>query len=198
MGRDEAEIEQAVDMADKLAEGLGRDDLAAIEIGPEEEDVDQHAGDAACLWSRREAACRSSAYRLADLAFLDQRIDAHLDGLRLAGDEGWDACLDALDAAEEPADLFAPAAIAAESDDPRPMGKVLDATKGEAEGLRIVAAALGWASPSALGRVLERLLAPRCPPVLHTLGLTAGNDYSFNLFFAELRNVCRNIQIIIT
>jgi uncharacterized protein (TIGR02270 family) len=135
--------------------------------------LDQHAGDAACLWSRREAACRSSAYRLADLAFLDERIDAHLDGLRLAGDEGWDACLDALDAAEEPADLFAPAAVAAERDDPRPMGKVLDATKGEADGLRIVAAALGWASPSALGRVLERLLAPRCPPVLHTLGLTA-------------------------
>ena len=38
--------------------------------------LDQHAGDAACLWSRREAACRSSAYRLADLAFLDERIDA--------------------------------------------------------------------------------------------------------------------------
>ncbi len=135
--------------------------------------LDQHAVDVACLWSRREAACRSSAYRLPDLAFLDERIDAHLDGLRLAEDEGWEACLDALDAAEDPEDLFAPAAVAAEREDPRALGKVLDATEGAPDRLRIVAAALGWASPSALGRVLDRLLAPRCPPVLHTLGITA-------------------------
>ncbi|MFO0757422.1 MAG: TIGR02270 family protein [Byssovorax sp.] len=135
--------------------------------------LDQHAGDAACLFSRREAASGRSRYRLADLAFLDERIDAHLDGLRLAGADGWEACLDALDAAEEPEDLFAPAAIAAEQDDPRPMGKVLDVTKGEPPGLAIIAGAIAWASPAAVTKVIERMLAPRCPPVLHALGISA-------------------------
>jgi uncharacterized protein (TIGR02270 family) len=135
--------------------------------------LDQHAGDAACLWSRREAACLSSAYTLPDLAFLDERIDAHLDGLRLAGDEGWEACLDALDAAEEPEDLFAPASIAAEQEHPRAMGKVLDATGGKPDELQIVAHAIAWSSPAAASRVLERLLAPRAPPVLHALGIDA-------------------------
>ncbi len=33
-------------MSDQLGEGLGGDDLAAVEISPKEEDVDQHARDA--------------------------------------------------------------------------------------------------------------------------------------------------------
>ena len=44
----------------------------------------QHAEEAAFLWLLRDAAVRAPHYGLADLAALDRRIAAHLDGSGIA------------------------------------------------------------------------------------------------------------------
>jgi len=63
-----------------LVQGRG---LAIIE-----DIVSQHAEEAAFLWLLRSYATRAPHYDLADLAALEERVDAHLDGLRIAGDAG--------------------------------------------------------------------------------------------------------------
>ena len=46
--------------------------------------VEQHA-DGAAVWLRRDEAVRSLDYALRELAERDDRLDAHLQGLRFAG-----------------------------------------------------------------------------------------------------------------
>ena len=49
-----------------------------------------------------------------DVAHLDDRTEAHIDGLRIAGDEGWDICKESL-AWEEAGEIFTAAVLAFES-----------------------------------------------------------------------------------
>src|SRR6185503_665627 len=57
-----------------------------------DEVVRQHADEAAFLWTMRERATGQPHYSLKDLAALDERLEAHLDGLGVAGQKGWDCC----------------------------------------------------------------------------------------------------------
>ncbi|WP_457334971.1 TIGR02270 family protein [Rhizobacter sp. P5_C2] len=75
--------------------------------------VDLHADESAFLWSRRRHAARSPRYRLKDLRDLDERIEAHLDGLRAAGAAGLGACA-ALESSEDKTFVFAVTAFASE------------------------------------------------------------------------------------
>ena len=52
--------------------------------------VAQHAEEAAFLWIMRNEAVRAPHYTLKDLAKLDERVEAHLDGLRVADNSGCD------------------------------------------------------------------------------------------------------------
>ncbi|WP_339137049.1 MAG: hypothetical protein WGN25_03685 [Candidatus Electrothrix sp. GW3-4] len=70
-----------------------------------EDIITQHAEDAAFLWLLRDSAVYEPHYDLKDLAELDNRVEAHLDGLRIAGDVGWEICKDAL-SYQEPGEAF--------------------------------------------------------------------------------------------
>lgn len=59
--------------------------------------VAEHASSAAFLWTQREKAARAPHYKLKHLARLDERVHAHLHGLRVAGPEGWRAAMAALE-----------------------------------------------------------------------------------------------------
>ena len=73
--------------------------------------VSQHAEEAAFLWLLRSNATRQPHYALKDLAKLDDRVEAHLDGLRVAGEGGWDLCKAAL-GNEENGEVFAASVMA--------------------------------------------------------------------------------------
>jgi uncharacterized protein (TIGR02270 family) len=75
--------------------------------------VEQHAEEAAFLWRLRDAAVQAPHYTLKDLAELDDRVEAHLDGLRVAGDEGWEISLEGL-RYEEHGEVFAASVLAFE------------------------------------------------------------------------------------
>jgi uncharacterized protein (TIGR02270 family) len=76
--------------------------------------VEQHAEEAAFLWLLRDAAVRAPHYLLWELAKVDDRVEAQLDGLRIAGDAGWDLCKKAA-ADGGPGEVFAGAILALES-----------------------------------------------------------------------------------
>ena len=61
-----------------------------------EDIITQHAEEASFLWLMRSLAVKAPHYSLADLAELDDRVEAHLDGLRIAADAGWTICKEAL------------------------------------------------------------------------------------------------------
>src|SRR5580704_23585 len=54
--------------------------------------LSQHATESPFLWGLRSGGIAAPHYSLADLSTLDQRVEAHLDGLRVAGNEGWELC----------------------------------------------------------------------------------------------------------
>src|SRR5512145_562956 len=68
--------------------------------------VSQHAEEAAFLWTLRSRAVGEPHYAPKDLARLDERVEAHLDGLRVAGPIGWEFCKGNL-AHEGPGEVFA-------------------------------------------------------------------------------------------
>ncbi|MBT8076024.1 MAG: TIGR02270 family protein [Gammaproteobacteria bacterium] len=105
--------------------------------------VDQHFDEAAFLWEQRDAAVTAINYSLEDLAYLDSRVDAHIDGLRLAGEYGWKLCEDGLDE-EEPGTAFATSVIAMESGDAERIDQVIDAGNQSRAAFRAVVSGLGW------------------------------------------------------
>ncbi|EYF06832.1 TIGR02270 family protein [Chondromyces apiculatus] len=138
-----------------------------------EEDVcEEHARQATFLWLLRDAAVRDAAYDLTDLAELDDRLEAHLDGLRLAGDVGWEACASLL-AEPEGGEIFAAAVLAVDRWDLRGVARALDLGAGAPDLARGFASALGWTPLPRVKRLLPGLLAARCPPALHWLGIAA-------------------------
>lgn len=116
--------------------------------------ITQHAEEAAFLWILRNNAVHSPHYSLSDLARLDARIDAHLDGLIVAGEDGWRVCCEELKW-EEPGEVFAAAALAFLSDDVARMRPVLDAASTSPILTRAMASALGYLPH---GKVMPRIV----------------------------------------
>ena len=108
-----------------------------------EEIVDQHFEEAAFLWSLRDDAATASNYTLSDLAFLDERVEAHVDGLRIAGDYGWELCEAGLDP-EDPGTVFVATIIAFESDDKKRIDLLVTASNQSRAAFRAVVSGLGW------------------------------------------------------
>jgi len=105
--------------------------------------VAQHAEDAAFLWFSRNRAIRAPNYCLKDLARLDQRVEANVDGLRVAGATGWKLAVEALKQ-EGPGELFAAAVLAFESRDPKCIDLVLGLASRAQSLSRAAISALGW------------------------------------------------------
>jgi uncharacterized protein (TIGR02270 family) len=95
------------------------------------------------LWLLRRVATKAPHYSLTDLAKLDGRVEAHLDGLRIAGGNGWTFCEEQL-AANEAEEVFAAGVIAFESGRPERIAKVFSVVDEEPETADGLVSALGW------------------------------------------------------
>ncbi len=105
--------------------------------------LNQHSEEAPFLWGLRSAVAVAPHYDLADLAKLDQRVEAHIDGLRVAGDEGWQLCRKELDW-KEAGEVFAAAVLAFESGVDDRVAEVLKIGVASLELSRGIVSALGW------------------------------------------------------
>jgi uncharacterized protein (TIGR02270 family) len=128
--------------------------------------VERHAEQVAKLWLQRAMFATSPSHTLRTLAEVDARIDAHLDGLRVAGRGGWDACRRQLEGADDDdgaeGELFVASVQAFESDEPARRAAVIERlTSPSVE--RALVSALGWLSYSRVASILAELLAAAPP-----------------------------------
>lgn len=103
----------------------------------------QHAEEAAFLWLLRNRAVSAPHFKLNHLARLDNRVEAHIDGLRVAGDVGWELLVEQL-GHEEAGEVFAAGVLALEGRDAARIGRVLAVAERVAETGRGLVSALGW------------------------------------------------------
>lgn len=120
--------------------------------------VERHSAEAAFLWSLRDAATDQPHYTLGHLAKLEARLEAHIDGLRVAKDAGFEIARAQLDRAPGPGELFVVATLALERRDDKSVEFVLDLAEAAPAARRGLFGALGWVTPVTLrGRVVRWL-----------------------------------------
>ena len=134
--------------------------------------VTQHAELAAFNWLLRDAAVATANYKLWELARHDDRVEAHLDGLRVAGEPGWEIVRTALVEIGEPGEVFASAVLAFEGNDSGKIGEVLEVATATPEAVRAAVSALGWLTSEAAARHAKPLLSA-ADPVLKRIGIAA-------------------------
>ena len=133
--------------------------------------IEQHAEEAAFLWLLRDAAVHEPHYSLSDLAHLDNRVEANIDGLRIAGD-GWNILKETL-VWEDAGEIFAGAVLAFETGVEERMDTVLEAGSDDYELSRGLVSALGWLSFNQIIEGYVQDLASAESSALRRIGLAA-------------------------
>lgn len=137
-----------------------------------QEIVRQHAEDAAFLWLLRHDAVSALHYNLIDLTDLDNRVEAHIDGLRVAGDAGWEICREAL-SWKEPGEIFAAGVLAFESGDKMRIETLLAAVGEDPVLARGLISALGWLPYDQAAPYIDGFLASDSP-FFRYIGVASG------------------------
>ncbi|MGF9759340.1 TIGR02270 family protein [Microvirga sp. 0TCS3.31] len=119
--------------------------------------IDQHAEEASFVCQQRIEAALSPGFTLVDLMRLDERIAAHLDGLRIAGEAGWDAC-ESLVSDQDSGALFAAALLALEARDRRAFSSLQKVVKRVPEMRPALVFAFAWGPTEALRDIAKEML----------------------------------------
>lgn len=133
--------------------------------------TEQHAQLAAFLWHRRDAAARAPHHDLATLGDLDERVEAHLDGLRVAGERGFEVA-SRLVSDDDPGTVFCAAVLALDRGDPKALAGLLDRVAGARALARGLVSAIGWVAFEVASPILSGLLGARSP-ALRRIGIAA-------------------------
>jgi uncharacterized protein (TIGR02270 family) len=121
----------------------------------------QHGEDAAFLWLTRDNAVRAPHYLPKDLVKLDARVEAHIDGLRVAGDDGWQLVLEQLKHPEA-GEFFAAMVLALDSGRRERIATIIERAAGEGP-LRGIVSALGWVDWEVVKPTVGGLIAAEDP-----------------------------------
>lgn len=136
--------------------------------------VDRHAGDAAFYWSQHDGSAHSPLIDLENLRQIDRLLRAHLDGLIVADDTGWQIALQNLERWRGPGEAFVCAYLGLVAVDQTRMSCVTDlVVRAPARMLRGLISALAWAEPAASRPWIERLLEPAGAAALRVAALRA-------------------------
>ena len=135
----------------------------ALSRGPIPVFVQQHAGGCAMLRHVRSVLVRAPHVRLHQLRRLDKRIDAHLDGLVVAGDYRASLCMAALERSGA-GETLACAALALQRRDHATLDWLLSLAAVLADAKHGLLSALGWVSADLLKGELASWLASGDPP----------------------------------
>jgi uncharacterized protein (TIGR02270 family) len=122
--------------------------------------VRQHAEIAADLYALRPRLVAAPSLGLFELRRLDDRIEAHLDGLAVVGEQAWSFFEQALDAAPAGA-LFTAGVQALKAVEPSSLDRLFALAEGDSVKGEGLIAAFGWLEPKHLqGKVVTLLDAP--------------------------------------
>src|SRR5271157_4803893 len=134
--------------------------------------VEQHNGEAAFVWFLRDHAVTLPNYSLVDLSRLDNRLEAHIDGLRIAGEPGWIITRTALVENGEPGAVFTAGVLALESGVPEKIGQAVEVGTATPEAWRGLISALGWLTYEQASKHIKTLMAAEEPAVIR-VGIAA-------------------------
>ena len=123
--------------------------------------VEQYAEDAALLWLQRDIAVRAPHYSLQDLTKLDNRLEAQLDGLRIAEDAAWELALAQLEHPDAGA-YFATMVLALGGGRKERIAAILD-RKRPPRYTRGIVSALAWSNWEVAKPVVGALIAAEEP-----------------------------------
>lgn len=132
--------------------------------------IAEHFEEASFIWLQRSNAIYAPNYSPQQFADLDERLEAHIDGLRVAGDEGWRLAEAALEN-EGPEDFFLAAVLAIEAADDR-FDKLIERAREIPEVIPGFVSALGWVSAQYLSGRVKTMLEDASPRK-QMLGLAA-------------------------
>lgn len=118
---------------------------------------DRFIDDAAFLWVLRAVAVRQPHYDKEELAELEERLQAQLNGLMSSVELGWAACEEALKL-EGPGEVFSAAVTAFRSHEVNKIKQVVDAGLQNESTLKGLISALGWLSPEMANPWIEKFL----------------------------------------
>jgi uncharacterized protein (TIGR02270 family) len=134
--------------------GFSPQEISALING---EVVSRHAEEAAFLWLRRERTAHAPNCKLSHLAALDERVEAHVDGLRAAGEVGWNYARQQLEL-EGHGEVFTAAVLAFESGSEEKIALVLERGAADPGTQHALASALAWATRATMESRVSRLL----------------------------------------
>jgi uncharacterized protein (TIGR02270 family) len=125
--------------------------------------VERHVDDVGSL--RRTRAWNVGGYRIGldGLSRIDERIDAHLDALTIAGPAGWNAAQQRFGAWDREGE-FAAYVLAIESGDDERLRRCFAFAEATPDGIAALARAFGWVSPLHLKGLVRDLLAHDAAP----------------------------------
>jgi uncharacterized protein (TIGR02270 family) len=124
--------------------------------------VSRHVEDAADLWNTRAMLVRAPHVKIRHISRFDERIAAHLDGIAIAGEVGWQCCEAAL-ADASPGGLFAATVRAIEDANERQIDRLLSLAEALPDVRPGVIAAFGWVSAQHLRGIVWSLLRSSTP-----------------------------------
>lgn len=133
--------------------------------------INQHIEEASFIWLIRNGAISEPQYDLADLCNLDDIQDAHIDGLRIAGQPGWKICQEFMETGE-PGEIFIAGVLAFESRIPERMDLLLASVETDDELKRALISAIGWIDFDIIAEPIQRLISADLP-FLKYIGLAA-------------------------
>lgn len=131
----------------------------------------QHTEEASFLAALRDYAMRAPHYDLEHIDTLDSRIDAHLDGLRIAGTTGLETLLTQL-GPHAIGEMFASVVLAFEAGNAQVLSRLSEHLRSALETERGYLMALGWLDWEWISPWIDRMLAAP-DPLFHRLGLAA-------------------------
>lgn len=120
--------------------------------------ITQFAQEASFLWFQRDGFLNEPHVSLQGLADKDERLEAHIDGLRVAGGEAWEICKESF-GNDDAEGLFAPAVLAFESNDANRILDVIEAVNEDHKKARVLISALGWLPFEQVALQIAKLLA---------------------------------------
>lgn len=133
--------------------------------------IKRHNDEVPFLWLMRNRMAKAPHIGLFELIRHEERIEANLDGLRLAGEVGWELCIEALPQGSA-GEYFTASLLAFKSGDEERISYLLDQGGADQDLSKGIISALGWLPYCQAEPYIKRFVAEQSPD-LRRIGIAA-------------------------
>ncbi|RUV71946.1 MAG: hypothetical protein EOR30_23805 [Mesorhizobium sp.] len=134
--------------------------------------VRQHAEEAAFFWAQRDTLMEADPPDLDVVAGVDKRLEANLDGLRIAGPSAWPFIVAAYEDFHEKGELFLFGWMAIEQRDPHRVAEAIEFGQSFEHDARGLVGALAWHRPDVIAPLVRDWIGAH-EPFKRFLGVSA-------------------------